>query len=258
MGLSLKEDPTEFSDLGLPISKSEYLTRRPDGYTAEINMPTWVSRFKLVCDLVEKYHPGGTILEIGSYRYNLTSILELKGHKVIGIDKDTSKMSEYIQQEELDIRECDIEREELPFDDRRFPIVIFTEVFEHLRINPLQTLRNIERVIKKDGVFIISTPNLYYIMNIVSFLLGRGIKTMCDGYEEFARLDKKGYPGHIRVYTLSEMKKFLTNTGFSIVDTFFAGTPQEGKRRLLRPICRIKPELMTRMYLIATPNTRIH
>jgi SAM-dependent methyltransferase len=244
----------EFDDLNIPISKAEYKSQRPEGHRTSIDRPAWIARYKQTCDLVEMYHDNGDILEIGAYDYELTKILQSKGYGVIGVDKDTTKMADYIRKEEFDIRTCDIEREDLPFDDHSFSTVLFTEVFEHLRINPLEPLRSIRRILKPAGTLILSTPNLYYIMNVVDFVLGRGIKTMYDGYEEFKQLEEEGYPGHIRVYSKDELEKFLTNTGFEIQEVFFAEGPHEGKKRVFRPVCRMKPEMKKRIYVVATPD----
>jgi ubiquinone/menaquinone biosynthesis C-methylase UbiE len=50
--------------------------------------------------------------------------------------------------------------ETLPFKDERFDIVICCEVIEHVD-DPLQTLHEIHRVLKKDGALFISFPNYY-------------------------------------------------------------------------------------------------
>ncbi|MHB9288024.1 class I SAM-dependent methyltransferase [Halobacteriales archaeon Cl-PHB] len=97
-------------------------------------------------------------------------------------------MSGYIRQEGLDIREFDIEREALPFDGRSFSTVLFTEMLKHLRMNPLETLRKIQRVTTDDGTLVLTTPNFYSIINIGDFILGRGLRNMDTGYEVFKQL----------------------------------------------------------------------
>lgn len=252
---NIPNDRAEFDELNLTISKSEYENRRPNGRAVEINRPHWIGRFKFLCELLQEHHDQGRISEIGSYRYNLTTILEMKGFDVVGVDKNVDKMSEYIRTEGLDIRECDIEKEELPFEDRSVSTVLFTEVFEHLRVNPFFPLREIERILKKDGKVIISTPNLHYIGNRVSLLLGNGVRTMYNGYEEFKQLEKEGFPGHIRVYSVDELKRFLEDVGLNTQEVLFRGFPHGKKDKFLYPFCLLRPNLRKRTYMIAEPET---
>lgn len=48
--------------------------------------------------------------------------------------------------------------EDLPFDDNQFDIVFMTEVLEHLLDYP-KALSEVKRVLKTDGVFIVTVPN---------------------------------------------------------------------------------------------------
>lgn len=248
-----RRNEVEYEELNIPIEESEFKKRLPN-FSSQMDRPDKRARIKQICDLVEKTHAGGPILEVGSLPYNITTILKLKGYDVIGVDKNPKLHEEYIEKEGLDIRECDIEREELPFDRASFSTVIFTEVIEHLRINPLETLRRINRVMKRDGVLILSTPNLYYIMNIYSFLLGNGMRNMQDGYKVFTQLEEKGYPGHFHIYSTSELKKMLSNTGFEINSISYSFPPQSKRYMFFKLICEIKPDLKGRIWITATPN----
>ena len=53
-----------------------------------------------------------------------------------------------------------MEQDDFPLDENYFDVVIFTEIFEHLRINPLHTLRESFHVLKPGGTFILSIPNI--------------------------------------------------------------------------------------------------
>ncbi|MHB9288023.1 hypothetical protein ACKVMT_13390 [Halobacteriales archaeon Cl-PHB] len=77
----------DFENLVLSVTKEESEAQRPEGRTVEVNRPLWIARFNLVYDLIEQYHRDGSILEIGAYRYNLTTIFEMKGYDVDVVDK---------------------------------------------------------------------------------------------------------------------------------------------------------------------------
>jgi len=113
----------------------------------------------------------------------------------------------------LDIKKANIETEKLPYKNNTFDFIIFNEVFEHLRINPILTLKEINRVLRPGGILLLTTPNLYAIHKILMFNLGRSFN---DAYDEFNKLNIYGYMGHIREYSTKEVRKFLKNTNFKI------------------------------------------
>jgi 2-polyprenyl-3-methyl-5-hydroxy-6-metoxy-1,4-benzoquinol methylase len=97
-------------------------------------------------------------------------------------------------------------------------IVILSEVFEHLGCNPLFVLDEIYRTLSTKGTFILTTPNLYSLRNIISLLSGKGIN---DPYVEYIKLNKYGYMGHIREYSKHELTSLLNKTGFKIISHEF-------------------------------------
>lgn len=169
-------------------------------------------------DLVNKYYKEGKILEIGSAPYHLTYMLSKRNYPVVGVDIDPSRFKQFIEDHDLQVVKCDIESEELPFAEGEFHFILFNEIFEHLRINPIATLRKISRILHPDGTIIITTPNLYSIRNIINFLLGKGFD---DPFEQFNRLEEIGHMGHVREYSAKQTTKFLENTGFKSKKVLF-------------------------------------
>lgn len=175
-----------------------------------------VKRFLNDIKYIKKYCKSGKILEIGSAPYHLTYTLSKLDYSVIGIDIDPSRFEKFIKEQNLNIIKHDIENDALPFKDNEFQFVIFNEIFEHLRIDPISTLKEINRILQPDGILMLTTPNLYSIQNIVSFLRGRGFD---NPYKQFEQLHKIGHMGHVRLYSVKQVKEFLNNTGFDVVDT---------------------------------------
>lgn len=194
---------------------------------ADLQSVEWISqyffdhkkRYESNLKIIDQYYESGDILEIGSFPYHLTFCLEKLGYPITGLDLAPDRWGAFIKKHDLSIIKCDIEREKIPFDDRRFKFIIFNEIFEHLRINPISSLKELNRVLKPNGILILSTPNLYSISNIVKFILGKGGPS--DPYKQFEKLYTKGHMGHIREYSTKEVKKFLENTGFEIVKVFY-------------------------------------
>ena len=54
----------------------------------------------------------------------------------------------------------------LPFRDKTFELVLATEVFEHLP-NQSRVMKEIERVLKNKGFFILSTPNYFNLTGLI-------------------------------------------------------------------------------------------
>ena len=203
-----------------------------DGSTAE--MQDWSlnyfrnhrKRYMSDIGVVMKYHETGRILELGSAPFHFTALLREMGLPVTGVDINPERFSGYIRSEGLDVVKCDVENEELPFGDGSFQLVVFNEVFEHMRINPITTLQKIHRVIQPGGYLMLSTPNLYSIVTYINFVMGKGFD---DPYEQFDKLQKFGHMGHVREYAVPQVRKFLRKTGFEEVEVKMQShTPLKG------------------------------
>lgn len=161
--------------------------------------------------LIKKNYEKGKILELGSAPFHLTYILDQMEFSITGADITPERFNNFIETQKLDIVKCNVETEKLPFENNTFHLILFNEIFEHLRINPIATLREINRVLHPDGTLILTTPSLYSIRNVVHLIMGKGFD---DPYEQFKRLEDIGHMGHVREYTGKQVKKFLLNTGF--------------------------------------------
>lgn len=115
-----------------------------------------------------------------------------------------------------------------------FDIVYAGEIIEHL-YNPDLFLSEINRILKKDGYVIITTPNLLAWFNRILALCGiqplflePSTKSKLVGSGILARLKKESTPvGHVRIFTLQALKDLLAMNGFSIIN--IKGNPyQEG------------------------------
>ncbi|MBI1192072.1 MAG: methyltransferase domain-containing protein [Bacteroidetes bacterium] len=169
------------------------------------------NRYRNDLKIFQEHFTEGRVLEVGSAPYHVTYLLSQFPCEVVGVDIDPERHRTYIDKHHLNIASCNIETEQLPFPDNYFHYVLLNEVFEHLRINPIQTLREINRVVHPNGKLILTTPNLYAIQNIINFFLGKGFD---NPFAEFGKLESLGHMGHVREYSVPQVKTFLAGTGF--------------------------------------------
>jgi SAM-dependent methyltransferase len=111
----------------------------------------------------------------------------------------------------------DVWQNGLPYPDNHFDAVILSEVIEHLNFNPLPVLQEINRIMKKDGILYITTPNQVNLINRIKVILGRSIRNSIS--DSVTQLDQTRHTIcgiHWREYTLEELIQLLEITGFTI------------------------------------------
>jgi len=112
---------------------------------------------------------SATVLELGPFRGPLTEVLQKHGyhhlHTLDFVDildlPDRSKLES--------IKEVDFNTERFPHPDNFFDAVVSFGMFEHLE-NPFHAAREVARVLKPGGIFIMAVPNLFHIMSRLVFL----------------------------------------------------------------------------------------
>jgi SAM-dependent methyltransferase len=193
--------------------------------------------------------PGVEILDIGSSPPILLAALKRRGCSAAGVDVAPDRFADVIAALGLDIRRCDIEQEALPFPDASFDVVLLNEVFEHLRVNPIRTIREIHRVLRPGGILSLSTPNARSVEGLINLAV-RDRSGWCatSVYEEYEKLERLGHMGHVREYTASEIRDFLERLCFRVIKVVWRGTPKRGASLVTRMV----PSLSPFMTLVAT------
>lgn len=104
---------------------------------------------------------------------------------------------------------CDINKG-LPLKKNSVDIIIAGELIEHLD-NPFKFIREVYRVLKKNGTLILSTPNICSFINRFKMLSGR-LPSYCA-----APQDNVGFERHIVDFNLYVINKILEDAGFKVV-----------------------------------------
>ena len=180
-----------------------------------------------------------SIMEFGSIPLVLTAALKSYGYQVTGCDIRPERYASTIAAMGLTVVECNIETQQLPFADASFDAVVFNELFEHLRINPVFTLTEVLRIMKPNGILTLSTPNLRSLDGIRNFLLrDRAFSCAPSIYLEYKKLQTIGHMGHVREYTRTEVVEFLQTIGFEVTAIIYRG---EYESRLKRAVIGVMP-----------------
>lgn len=133
---------------------------------------------------------GDRLLEIGCGRGDFLFGFHKAGLNCSGVDREKSSV-ELLS--DLDVRQCDISEQALPFDDDTFDVIYHKSLIEHL-YDPLYLMDETYRVLKKGGKLIILTPDWKSQME--------------NFYEDFT---------HCRPYTTTAIKDLLSIQGFKNV-----------------------------------------
>ncbi len=128
------------------------------------NCQGWDNNF--LRDRIIKYmRPNSKILDLGAGA-GIIEQLNFKGFALLvcGIDIDARVLENpYLDDAKISHAEC------IPYKDNSFDMVISNNVLEHLS-NPENVFKEVHRVLKKDAIFIIKTPNKYHYIKILSSL----------------------------------------------------------------------------------------
>jgi len=193
--------------------------------------------------------PGARVLDCGAVPLLTTAALAESGYRVRGVDLAPERFAAAIADLGLEVERCDVETEPLPFADEAFDAVVFNELFEHLRINPIVTLREVHRVLAPGGVLLLSTPNLRSLRGVRNLIVrNQGQAASAGIYEQYEKLETLGHMGHVREYTTREVASFLTRIGFRVEKVVFRGGHGRGVVGLVE---RVAPALRPFFSLIA-------
>lgn len=163
--------------------------------------------------LLAKGVQGKKVLELGVGDASLTRRLKANGAIVDGVESD---------QVYIDLAKpfCDrmfsgdlnrIETLEL---DSDYDIIVAADILEHL-VDPEYVLSKLKTHLKKDGMLVVSLPNVANIYVRMSLLFGQ------FNYHSKGLLDKT----HLHFYTISTASSMLAKTGWKIMDRNVTAIP---------------------------------
>jgi SAM-dependent methyltransferase len=230
--------PTTFKPIVLPKGVSENELRETllsisidgspkgalDGYVADS-----FHRFVHTWDMVR--NQKGKCLELGANPYFTTYLLheytELEltyanyfgGEEGVGRQVVTFTSPHKTTTIECDFDHFNMEESRFPYEDNSFDVVMYCEIIEHLLMNPVHTLKEINRVLKPGGLAVVTTPNVARMGNVVALIDGRGMYDPYSGHGPYGR--------HNREYSMQELLHLLEFNGFSHESSFTSDAHHE-------------------------------
>jgi SAM-dependent methyltransferase len=131
----------------------------------------------------------------------------------------------------------DVWQNGLPYPDDHFDAVILSEVVEHLNFNPLPVFQEINRILKKDGILYITTPNQVNLINRIKIILGRSIRnSISDSVTQLDQTQHTICGIHWREYTLEELIQLLEIMGFAVTTYTFSHMTKKNTSPFIKKI----------------------
>ncbi len=164
--------------------------------------------------LISKYK-FKNICDVGCGNGKFSSFFKTKlDCNLIGLDgsryalKEASKLKNF--DELLYVR--DFSKTPLPLKSNSMDLVICKDVFEHLLI-PDFLSKEINRVLKINGILLVHVPNHFPIWGRIKFLINNNI----DTFNYFPKSERYNFP-HIRFFTFKSFANLFINNGFFLLE----------------------------------------
>ena len=187
--------------------------------------------------LVPERAQRGRLLELGSGLYFMSFLVERLcnydldlvqywgrpsgSYATTMVDDRTGK------QRVLPFKEFNAEQERFPYPDESFDVILNCDAIEHMLCDPVHMLAECHRVLKPDGVMVVTTPNVMRTDNIVRLLQGVNI------HDKYMR--ESASARHPREYTPDELRRIHEWVGFDVthietLDVTRSTVPRTGRR----------------------------
>lgn len=163
------------------------------------------SRVKAVLPLIGK---AGRVLDVGCLDGTIGALFMEMGNDVYGVDASEPAIAKALERGIKAVRGNVEER--FPFDNEMFDAVFAGEIVEHI-FDIDMMLSEIHRVLKPNGILVVTTPNLA--------TLGRRLLLLVNRNPHIEISFTGGAAGHIRYFIQQTLLNILVKHNFK-VDTF--------------------------------------
>ena len=176
-----------------------------------------IHRYRRIFELIPDGGDSKSLLDIGARLYTASIFCNNLHYQKVSLA--TKWKSSYTgddiiaaipNSDRIDISYFDAEKDVFPYADNTFDVVICSEIIEHLAIDPMHMMAEINRVTRLNGLLLITTPNA------ASF---DAIKRLLAGQHPYSWSPYNGSSTdrHNREYTINELEKLQKPSGFDVV-----------------------------------------
>jgi len=160
--------------------------------------------------------PKGKVLDLGCGSGDYAQRLKESGFEVTASDMDVKRFNYH---DTIEFKESHLDRP-LPFGDQSFDHIIFLEVIEHI-YNPDFVIREISRVLKPNGVLILSTPNILNIGSRLRFLFEGSFDFFREPILDYSKIFPMALQNmHVVAWRYQELEYLLFKNGISAQAVF--------------------------------------
>ncbi len=218
---------------------------------------------------------GKKIVDLGSGIGITLKALNLLGAGAVGVDKlvfssepssiysvkDFEKLEKIWQENGLKVFKADLAFDKLPFGDESFDAAICDAAIEHLPVAPRHLFSEVGRILKPDGIFLVTTPNISSFWKRMRFLLlGRSPNWDLKDYFE----NWNNFRGHSREFTKKELSDMLAWSDFEILlaetrnvfrnkERLLSRNSQKAVSQIFEFLSLPFPNMRDTVYIVATP-----
>lgn len=176
---------------------------------------------------------GKRVLDLGCSGGQISKLIKDQNNEVFGIELNPRAVA-LAENKGVRVKVFDL-NEGIPFEDSFFDVVNAGEVIEHI-FDTKYLFEECNRVLKPDGIFLFTAPNLNSLPNRFRVLTGGYLSTM-GAYPD------DHFGSHIRVFNLSKIRELCRTTGFKLLEvTGIPSRSPDSLRRFLRPVTWVLPQ----------------
>lgn len=150
-------------------------------YTTKLMISAFEKGMKTVADLIYNYPQNKILIKKNHNNPVKIKILDVgcgDGTLTLKICEKTENLDIYgidildKTDKKINYKKTNLEYQEFPYKDGEFDIVFSNQVIEHM-LNKYRFIKEKQRVLKKDGLFICATENISSLDNILSLIFGQ-------------------------------------------------------------------------------------
>lgn len=186
--------------------------------SAKVYQQVHGARFNYILKYAKRFCPNSNSAVLDFGRSGLTEILSTYYNDLTTIgfplESDHGGHRETTPLDQIPHIICDLTKAEevdlWPQTEKRFDLIVFCEVVEHVPVAPEYQILLLSSLLKEGGLLLISTPNAVNWYNRLKMTIGR------NPFEKI-RFDLTN-PGHFREYTPKEIASWAASTGMTQID----------------------------------------